>query len=105
MFKYFYIKLKLIQSYYNLGKCEKDLKTIYNISDESYLYMLKIDKEQIGKNYPQIEYEVFYPLSNGKIGILNLSYCEDTDIEISIPILINETIDKYNPKSAYSKKY
>ena len=85
----------------NLGKCEKNLKTVYNISDESYLYMLKIDKEQRGKNYPQIEYEVFYPLSNGKIEILNLSYCEGIDIEILIPIIINETIDKYNPKSDY----
>ena len=63
--------------------------------------MLKIDKEQRGKNYLQIEYEVFYQLSNGKIEILNLSYCEGIDIEILIPIIINETIDKYNPKSDY----
>ena len=51
----------------NLGKCEKELKNVYNISEESNLYMLKIDTKQIGKNYPKIEYEVFYPLENGKI--------------------------------------
>ena len=39
----------------NLGKCEKVLKNIYNISEESNLYMLKIDVEQEGKNYPLIE--------------------------------------------------
>ena len=85
----------------NLGKCEKELKYIYNISDESNLYMLKIDTKQEGKNYPLIEYEVFYPLNDGNIELLNLSYCKDIDIEISIPIIINDTIDKYNPKSNY----
>ena len=54
-----------------------------------------------GKNYPLIEYEVFYPSINGKIEILNLSYCKDIHIELSIPIKINDTIDKYNPKSGY----
>ena len=52
-------------------------------------------------NYPLIEYEVFYPINNGKIKILNLSFCEGTDIEISIPIIINDTLDKYNQKSDY----
>ena len=85
----------------NLGKCEKVLKNIYNISEESNLYMLKIDVEQEGKNYPLIEYEVFCPLNNGEIKILNLSFCNGKDIELSIPIKINDTIDKYNPKSNY----
>ena len=84
----------------NLGKCEKDLKYIYNISEESNLYILKIDIEQKGKNYPLIEYEVFYPLKD-ELKILNLSFCEGTNIELSIPIIINDTIDKYNPKHNY----
>ena len=50
---------------------------------------------------PKIEYEVFYPINEGEMEILNLSYCEGTEIEISIPIEINDTIDKYNPKSGY----
>ena len=85
----------------NLGKCEKELKNIYNIPEESNLYMLKIDTEQEGKNYPLIEYEVFYPLNNGRMELLNLNYCKGIEIELSIPIIINETIDKYNPKSNY----
>ena len=73
----------------NLGKCEDILKNVYNISNESNLYILKIDKEQKDKLYPSIEYEVFYPLNDGEMEILNLSYCKSTDIEISIPIEIN----------------
>ena len=73
----------------NLGKCEKKLKNIYNISKEANLYILKIDTKQDYKNYPIIEYEIFYPLNNGEIEILNLSFCEGIDIELSIPIIIN----------------
>ena len=85
----------------NLGKCETVLKNIYKIPKESNLYILKIDLEQENKNYPLIEYEVFYPLEEGKMELLNLSFCDSTDIELSIPITINDTIDKYNPKSNY----
>ena len=85
----------------NLGKCETVLKNIYKIPKESNLYILKIDLEQENKNYPLIEYEVFYPLEEGKMELLNLSFCESTDIELSVPITMNDTIDKYNPKSNY----
>ena len=73
----------------NLGECENILKKYYNISEESKLYILKIDKEQKGKNYPQIEYQVFYPSISGKMEILNLSLCDGIYIELSIPIVIN----------------
>ena len=85
----------------NLGECEKELRNIYNISNESNLYLLKIDTKQEGKNYPLIEYEVFYPLDNEKVALLNLSFCNGMNIELSIPIILNDTIDKYNPKSKY----
>ena len=85
----------------NLGECENILKEFYNISEESKLYILKIDKEQKDKNYPQIEYEVFYPLIDGNIELLNLSLCDGIGIEIFIPIIINDTIDKYDPNSKY----
>ena len=63
--------------------------------------MLKIDIGENKKNYPLIEYEVFYPLNNGNIEILNLSFCEGINIELTIPVKINGTLDKYNPKSNY----
>ena len=51
---------------------------------------------------PKIEYEVYYPLNNSNDLIkLNLELCKDTKIEISIKVKINESLDKYNPKSDY----
>ena len=84
----------------NLGKCEMKLKEYYNLSMEDNLYILKIDTKQQGKNYPLIDYEVFY-LMNRTIEILNLSLCEGLNIELSIPVIINDNIEKYNPKSNY----
>ena len=85
----------------NFGKCENILRNVYNISKKSTLYLLKLEIEQEYRNYPLIEYEFFYPLDNEKLDILDLNHCKDTNIEILIPIKINDTIDKYNPKSDY----
>ena len=52
-------------------------------------------------NIPKIEYEVYYPLLNKNLVQLNLTNCENTNIEISIPIKINDTLDKYNTDSNY----
>ena len=86
----------------NLGQCESKLKSFYNISEQSELYILKIDYEQKSMNIPIIEYEVYYPLKEGKMFKLNLSLCEDINIEIFIPININQNeIDLHNPNSRY----
>ena len=51
---------------------------------------------------PKVEYEVYYPLFNSSnLTKLNLSFCQDTTIEISISVEINDTLDKYDPKSDY----
>ena len=86
----------------DLGKCENILKDEYNISKNDSLYILQLICEEIGMKIPKVEYEVYYPLHNNNTLIkLNLSLCERTKIEISIPIRINDILDKYNPKSAY----
>ena len=86
----------------NLGKCENILKDIYNISKNDSLYMLQIISEEEKMKIPKIEYEVYY-ISNNNIYLkkLNLSLCKNEKIEISIPVKINDNIDKYNPKSGY----
>ena len=71
------------------------------IFHESDLYILKIDSEIKGMNFPIIEYEVYYPLKNETLEKLNLSFCEGMKIEISYPINLNEDIDKHNPNSNY----
>ena len=73
----------------DLGECENKLKEAYNISKNASLYILKIDIKQEGYNIPKIEYEVYYPL------------CQNTKIEFSIPVVINDNIDKRNSSSAY----
>ena len=51
---------------------------------------------------PKIEYDVYYPFnSSNELTKLNLSICKDTEIELSIPVIINENLDKYNISSSY----
>jgi len=86
----------------NLGGCETKLKNNYNISLNNSLYIFKIDKTIPGMKIPKIEYEIYYPLfNNNTLILLNLSICSNMKIDISIPIEIEETLDKYNTSSNY----
>jgi len=80
-----------------LGDCEDKLKEYYQINES--LIIFKVDYIQKGSSIPIVEYEVYHPLKNEK---LNLSICEDTTINISIPVSINESEEfKYNLSSDY----
>lgn len=46
---------------------------------------------------PIIEYQIY----DKNFKTLNISTCKNKYIDISIPVKINEIIDKYNPKSDY----
>ena len=84
-----------------LNECEDRIKNGYNISENNSLYILKIDNYLIdGRNTPNVEYEIYYPLSDNKLEKANLTLCSDLKIEISIPanLSLNE-IDKYNASS------
>ena len=87
----------------NLGECENILKTEYNISENDSLYILQIIAEEEGMKSPKMEYEVYYPFYNNinNLTKLNLNLCKGTKIEISIPVKIDDNLDKYNPKSGY----
>ena len=86
----------------NLGDCEYKLKWYYNISINDSLYIIKLDIKEEGMKIPKIEYEVYYPLNrSNELTKLNLSICKDIKIEIAIPVIINETLDKYNISSKY----
>ena len=52
---------------------------------------------------PKLEYEVYYPLDSNSSNLtkLNLTSCKDTKIEISIKVELNDSLDKYEPKSDY----
>ena len=51
---------------------------------------------------PKVEYEIYYPLNGRSLSKLDLSFCQNIKIDISIPINISrEDIDKYNSSSGY----
>ena len=85
----------------NIGKCENTIKFRYNISLNDTLYIIKIDKNEEGMKIPKIEYELYYPLYNNELIKLNLTECKNTKVEISIPIKINDKIEKYNSSSNF----
>ena len=82
----------------DLGKCEDKLKYEYKIPKNDSLYILKIDYSI--ENIRKTEYEIYYNFSLNNFTKLDLSYCKDIKIKISISIDIpvNE-IDKYNKSS------
>ena len=83
----------------NLGECETILKNEYHIDKNKPLLILKIDTIVEGSKIPDIQYKVYHP---DKKKPLNLSLCDETKIEINIPVSIDEeNIYKYNTSSDY----
>ena len=83
----------------NLGECETILKNEYHIDKNKPLLILKIDTILEGSKIPDIQYKVYHP---DKKKPLNLSLCDETKIEINIPVSIDEeNIYKYNTSSDY----
>ena len=85
----------------DLGQCEEKLRQAYNIPDNEKLYMKKLDIMQDEMNTLKVEYDVYAKLSGKNLIKLNITVCENSKISISIPIVINENIDKYNSSSGY----
>ena len=84
-----------------MGECEHKIKYEYGIPKNKPLYILKIDVKQDGYKIPKIEYEIYYPLFGESLIKLNLSVCENSKIELSIPVILTENIDKINSSSKY----
>ena len=79
--------------------CEKRLKFVYNISENMSLIIFKVDLYQKGLLTPQVEYEVYHPLTFEK---LNLEICSNISIEIKVPASIDEDeLFKYDPTSDF----
>ena len=85
----------------DLGECEYILKEVYNISNEDVLFIIKKEVKQEGMKIPKIEFDVFSYLKTKNLIKLNLSYCSQAKIDLSIPIIISENIDKINSSSGY----
>ena len=85
----------------DLGECEKILREAYHIPDDEMIYMKKIDVIQEGMKIPKVEYDVYSKLNGSSLVKLNLSYCSNSKVDISVPIEITESLDKLNTKSGY----
>ena len=86
----------------NLGECETKLKNHYNISQNKSLFIFKVEVLKEGMKVPKIEYEVYFPLKGDNLEKLDLSICDDTKIELSIPVSINEKdLEKHDSTSKY----
>ena len=50
---------------------------------------------------PKVEYEVYYINDENQLILMNLTYCKNEKIDISLYMPIEGIIDIYNPKSGY----
>ena len=85
----------------DLGIAENILKEAYYIPYNDSIYILIIDVNQEGMKIPKVEYAVFYLDDENNLKQLHLSICKNVKIEVSIPVEINDIIDKYNSSSGY----
>ena len=85
----------------NLGECENELRRAYKIPNDTKLFMRKIDIIQEEINITKVEYDVYCRLNGTNLEKLNLSFCDKTKIEISVPIKITGNVDKLNTSSNY----
>ena len=85
----------------DLGECEILLREYYNISEEKKLYIIKKDIYLAGMKIPKIEYDIYCKLTGANLIKLNKSICENTKINLLIPVTISEDINKLNSSSEY----
>ena len=87
----------------DFNECQQILINKNIIQDNQNLYLLKLDIQEEGANTPRVEYEVYHQRENGgNLALLDISECENTRINVILPIKINKNeIDKYNISSDY----
>ena len=87
------------RSFIDLGDCEKELRRVYNLSNDEKIIMFKIEKYLPGYKIPSIAYELFS--QKGNINF-DMDYCKDIKISTYITVDIDEKeLNKYNPNDKY----
>ena len=71
----------------DLGQCEEKLRQIYGIADEDSLIIIKKETSSSQSSERDVEFEIFEPYNKTK---LNLSICEDADINVYVPFTLSE---------------
>ena len=71
----------------DLGECESILKRVYNINENDSLIFVKSEEKSGIASQKNIKYEILEPYNKTK---LNLSVCEESPINLIIPMDISE---------------
>ena len=87
------------RSLVDLGDCEKELKRVYNLSEDEKIIMFKIEKYVHGYKVPIVGYELFS--QNGQINF-DIDYCKDIKTTTYVAVELDESqLNKYNPDDEY----
>ena len=85
----------------DLRECGILLRKIYNISKDEVLFIKLIEVFHEGMKIPKIEYDIYSKLNSSNLVKLNLSFCRNNKINLFVPTILNEDIDKLNSSSGY----
>ena len=83
----------------DFGNCEYELRKKYNIDKNYSLLVVEVKYFPDNSKIPMIGYEVRHPTN---YSILNLSYCNNSEVTLSISVSIDEnSLFLYDPNSEY----
>ena len=98
-------------SFIDLGECETSLKKANHIPLDSELIIFKKQKNGVDGSDMDVQFEVYNPFNYEK---LDLSVCENTTIDLYVPLQLSEELEKicenfaeqgYNPFDLGDKFY
>ena len=81
--------------------CETLLRRQYNIPDDEFIFIKKLDVFEKGMKIPKVEYYIYIKSLNKTLINKDISICSNTTIDLFIPVEINDNIDKLNGSSGY----
>ena len=85
----------------DLGDCEASLRQSYNLTDNETIYIKMLEVTQEEMRIPKVEYDVYAKINGENLTKLDLTYCQNNKISISIPINNVDNLDKLNKSSSY----
>ena len=71
----------------DLGDCGKELKSLYQIEDDTPLIIFKLEKLGEVASKRNVQYEIYNPMTKKR---MNLSICDDEKINLYLPVDLNE---------------
>ena len=76
------------QNTINFRECELKLRQHYHIPENEKIYMKETDVKQKSMKISKIEYDLYCKFNSSKLIKLDLSYCGDIKIDLSIILYV-----------------